>query len=223
MRAKEFIIEDNIDEAMPKWAKGALGGLALGAGLMSMNNKPEPVSQPKPVVQQTAPKPTVNPDIMVLAQTMWGEARQEGKEGMLAVGNVIKNRAEENSRLFGQGIRGVALKPKQFSCWNKNDPNRKRMLKIVELDKLIQQKKSPTGEQFEEWFKKFQNTGMFLEYKAWVVAKQLAEKIVNGQMTDPTKGATFYHTKQIKPSWASKMQKIHASGNHIFYDLPKKS
>ena len=36
-------------------------------------------------------------DISVMAGTLWGEARSEGEQGMIAVGNVIMNRVAAKS------------------------------------------------------------------------------------------------------------------------------
>lgn len=217
MRAKEFIIEDNIDEALPKWAKGALGAAAIaGAGVAGYNaTQQEPYSVSADIQQE-------HPDLNVLAQTIWGEARQEGTKGMVAVGNVIKNRAEANKKMFGQGIRGVALKPKQFSCWNEGDPNREKLKDILQYDKLVSMRKSPTGEPFNEWFTKFKNTGEYLEYKSYLKAKEIAKQILDGTVPDPTKGAVYYHTLDVKPIWRTKLDQVAQYGNHIFYTLPEK-
>lgn len=217
MRAKEFITEDNIDEAMPKWAKGALGAAALaGAGVAGYNATHQPGHSISVDIQRE------NPDLNVLAQTIWGEARQEGTKGMLAVGNVIKNRAEANKSMFGQGIKGVALKPKQFSCWNKGDPNREKLKDILQYDKLVSLRKSPTGEPFNEWFEKFKNTGEYLEYKSYLKAKEIAKQILDGSAPDPTKGAVYYHTLDVKPVWRNKLDQVAKYGNHVFYTLPEK-
>jgi N-acetylmuramoyl-L-alanine amidase len=46
----------------------------------------------------------------------------------------------------------------------------------------------------------------------------LAEAILNGKINDPTRGAKFFHTKQIaKPIWAKQKEIKVALGNHIFY------
>ena len=218
MRATEFITEDNLDEALPKWAKGALGAAALagaGAGYMATQKPVEPKKY-----EVTAE--IVNPDLNVLAQTIWGEARQEGTKGMIAVGNVIKNRAEANKKMFGQGIKGVALKPKQFSCWNEGDPNREKLKDILQYDKLVSMRKSPTGEPFNEWFQKFKNTGQYLEYKSYLKAKEIAQQILSGSVPDPTKGAVYYHTLDVKPIWRTKLDQVAQFGNHVFYTLPEK-
>ncbi len=219
MRSIEFITEDNLDEALPKWAKGALGAAALagaGAGYMASQKPEQPPTQSVSVNLE-------NPDLNVLAQTIWGEARQEGTKGMIAVGNVIKNRAEANKKMFGQGIRGVALKPKQFSCWNQGDPNKEKLKDILQYDKLVSLRKSPTGEPFNEWFQKFKNTGEYLEYKSYLKAKEIAQQILNGSLPDPTKGAVYYHTLDVKPIWRTKLDKVAQYGNHVFYDLPEKA
>jgi hypothetical protein len=218
VRAKEFITEDNLDEALPKWAKGALGAAALagaGAGYMGMQKPVEPKKYE--VTAEIA-----HPDLSVLAQTIWGEARQEGTKGMIAVGNVIKNRAEANKKMFGQGIKGVALKPKQFSCWNEGDPNREKLKDILQYDKLVSMRKSPTGEPFNEWFQKFKNTGEYLEYKSYLKAKEIAQQVLDGTVPDPTKGAVYYHTLDVKPIWRTKLDQVAQYGNHVFYTLPEK-
>ena len=45
----------------------------------------------------------------------------------------------------------------------------------------------------------------------------LADAILKGKISDPTKGAKWFHTKNIKPYWAKdKVVKL-AYNNHIFY------
>ena len=219
MRLSEFITEQELDEDWKKTvgAIGAAGALAMGA-----HNMMQPKTSPE--VKPAVTAPVENPDVRILAQTIWGEARNGGPTGMLAVGNVINNRAEdvENSRLFGSGIRGVALKPKQFSCWNEGDPNRDRLGEILQYDKLIKLGKSPDGTDFSEWYTKFKNTGDYLDYKSWLLAKDIAKKIVSGTAPDPTNGAVYYHTTDVKPVWRKKLDKVAQFGNHVFYTLPDK-
>jgi spore germination cell wall hydrolase CwlJ-like protein len=64
----------------------------------------------------------------VVAMTILGEARGEGKAGMYAVACVIAQRSIEWKR-NGKSItpKQVCLQEWQFSCWNKNDPNRKKL------------------------------------------------------------------------------------------------
>ncbi|MEQ8829740.1 MAG: cell wall hydrolase [Alphaproteobacteria bacterium] len=68
-------------------------------------------------------------EIDILARTLWGEARGEGRKGMEAVAAVVMNRVAD-PRWPGT-VRGVVLQPWQFSAWNANDPNRDRMLHVM--------------------------------------------------------------------------------------------
>ncbi len=58
-----------------------------------------------------------NHDDEVVLQTIILEAVGEGPQGMVAVGEVIRNRA----KLFLKDFHTVCLMPKQFSCWNDGD------------------------------------------------------------------------------------------------------
>jgi len=52
--------------------------------------------------------------LLIIALTLWGEARGEGEAGIRAVASVIWNRAGYNPA----NCEAVCLKPYQFSCWN---------------------------------------------------------------------------------------------------------
>ena len=57
----------------------------------------------------------------VAAQTLWGEARGEGKDGIEAVASVIYRRAmrrmAEREEPWGIAVSKVCLAEGQFSCW----------------------------------------------------------------------------------------------------------
>jgi len=59
--------------------------------------------------------------IDVVARTMMGEAGNQGYGGMLAVGNVIANRAAANFGDYGSDFASQATAPSQFSAWNATD------------------------------------------------------------------------------------------------------
>ena len=59
----------------------------------------------------------------IIAMTILGEARGEGEPGMYAVACIIGQRMKNRS-LTGKS---VCLQSWQFSCWNKNDPNRAKL------------------------------------------------------------------------------------------------
>ena len=66
-------------------------------------------------------------DLVLLALTIWGEARGELLAGKTAVAYVICNRM----RRLGCRISQIVLKPYQFSFWNTEDPSR---WKISDID-----------------------------------------------------------------------------------------
>lgn len=77
-------------------------------------------------------------DKEILAKTIWGEARNQHYEGQQAVANVIMNRVKLNGWRGGD-VRSVCLKPFQFSCWNKSDPNRPKIMEVTDADPIYKQ------------------------------------------------------------------------------------
>ena len=128
-------------------------------------------------------------DIRAMAETMYGEARGEGADGMLCVGLTLRNRAK-NPGWWGNTVRSVAHKSKQFSCWNDGDPNKVVILQAREMSKRP---------------------------KELEVAYLLAGFIMRDLFVDITYGSTHYHHKSIKPYWAPTLVKQCIRGDHIFY------
>ena len=142
---------------------------------------------------QKPPPPPIN-TVDILARTLWGEARSESTAGIAAIAAVILNRvhiAKNNGRAYwwGTDIAGVCLKPWQFSCWNANDPNRPALRAVTTQDAAFRQ------------------------------CLQIAKQAVCGQLTDPTGGATHYHTTNTLPHWAEDQVPVCLIGNHVFYCL----
>lgn len=135
----------------------------------------------------------MNRDIEIMAKTIYGEARGEyakkngGLNALAAVGNVIMNRSLETST----SIESVCLKPKQFSCWNEKDPNRKIIENITIEDPLYR--------------------------ICFIVAK----RIICNEIDDITKGANHYYSRYLRkpPYWAEEKSPIAKIGNHIFFKL----
>jgi N-acetylmuramoyl-L-alanine amidase len=60
-----------------------------------------------------------------------------------------------------------------------------------------------------------------LDPDAWQSAKELATRIVRGELvTSLTRRALFYHQVDIQPAWAGEMVRTVKIGNHIFYRPP---
>ena len=130
-------------------------------------------------------------EVDTLARTIWGEARGEGSIGMQAVAAVILNRVEYSEGRagfwWGNDIIAVCQKPYQFSCWNKNDANYKKLLEIDTSD------------------------------IHFATAIRIARRALAGVMDDPTGHATHYHVQGIMPHWAEDEKPTAAIGRHLFY------
>lgn len=66
----------------------------------------------------------------IAIRTMWAEARGEPDEGLSAVAHVILNRAKDGR--WGSNVATVCLWPMQFSSWNASDPNRMKILTLLD-------------------------------------------------------------------------------------------
>ena len=146
-------------------------------------------------------------EVDVLARTLWGEARGEGTAGMQAVAHVILNRvkiAQEKTKVesfgtseqerkksywWGNNVIQVCQKPYQFSCWNRSDPNFRKLQALTEKDLYF------------------------------ATALRIARRVLIGATDDPTGGATHYHANNITPYWAVGEKPSAIIGRHIFYSL----
>jgi uncharacterized protein (TIGR02594 family) len=129
-------------------------------------------------------------DQIILARTIYGEARGEQADGKAAVASVVLNRAKIGG-WYGHSIEEVCLKRKQFSCWNANDPNRA----------IIKDMEAHEGDQtFDRCF-------------------DLSAQAILGQLDDKTGGATHFHADTMRrfPDWAKGATRTAHIGHHIFY------
>jgi spore germination cell wall hydrolase CwlJ-like protein len=133
-------------------------------------------------------------EVAVVAKTIYGEARGEyyhrqgGTHALIAIGNVVMNRAAAS----GESVTEVCLKPKQFSCWNADDPNRELLDRVTITDKIYE------------------------------LCYAIAMKILTEELQDFTGGATHYYSRKIlktPPKWAENKTPTTRIGNHIFYRL----
>lgn len=131
-----------------------------------------------------------NEDLVILAKTIYGEARGElhnvGLAALIAVANVVLNRVKKR---FAPSVAKVCLAPYQFSCWNPKDPN---YLKIKELD---------------------------ANNRVFKICLDVAKNVLNESWPDLTDGCDHYHSKTMKPFWAIYTTPKRTFGNHFFYNL----
>jgi spore germination cell wall hydrolase CwlJ-like protein len=124
----------------------------------------------------------------IVAQTLWGEARGEGEEGMHAVGSVILNRLRRSWRGAATAA-DVCRAYKQFSCWNENDPNRRQ------LDRISREPDAPYHQ-----------------------AAQIARLVVARTLPDITLRATHYCVAGLRPPWVEGQSPCVVIGRHAFYN-----
>jgi spore germination cell wall hydrolase CwlJ-like protein len=131
-----------------------------------------------------------------LARTIWGEARGCGASGMGHVANVIINRID-SPRWWGDDVISVCRAPRQFSCWNADDPN---------YDKLLAATTANTE---------------------FAVAVALSLRAVGRKLPDETGGADSYYATSMRqpPAWAKRAEKTFSDGWHTFLrvELPAPS
>lgn len=133
-------------------------------------------------------------DVDIIARTLYGEARGEvAKVGVIAlkaVASVIWNRWRVQPLYFGITPREVCLKPYQFSCWNKNDPNLERLLTPHISD------------------------------ETYSLCKMVADEFLAGKGEDVVNGSDHYHAIWLAPpSWAIGKLPVIDIGTHRFYRL----
>lgn len=132
-------------------------------------------------------------DAQLLALCLYGEARGESAEGKIAVGSVILERARRGG-WYGRTIRDVILKPYQFSCFLKTDPNYPKLVRIA-----------------QQWDDRMAANAALRD------CFRIAQGLLNGDIDRSPEGATHYHTKGVDPAWDDRMRFVAAIGNHDFF------
>lgn len=134
----------------------------------------------------------LNPEVDVLARTLFGEARGEPVRGKEAVASVIVNRVRRarnrSGYWWGDSIAAVCRRPWQFSCWNENDPNRDKIEAVDQGNEVF------------------------------ACCVRIARRAVAGVLKDPTGGATHYHAGGATPPWVLDRTPCAVIGNHKFYN-----
>jgi len=130
----------------------------------------------------------------LLTALIWGEARGENYEGKCAVAFVVRNRTWD--KRWPNTIEDVILQPKQFSCFNEDDPN---------FDEVV---KSLTPSRNGNW-----NS---MDYRE---CRSAAHLVLGNWRKDNTGKANHYHNWRISPYWANASKITAIIGEHKFYNL----
>lgn len=130
---------------------------------------------------------------LVVARTVWGEARGGGVEGMISVANVIQNRVAHPT-WWGSAPREVCLAPEQFSCW----------LPGADRDAMLA----------ADWL-----TPGFAA--ALAIAEAVVGSAVS-PLPRLVKNATSYYAASMTPppAWAARMKFVAEIAGQRFYALP---
>lgn len=142
---------------------------------------------------------TVSETQIIVAQTIYGEARNQGISGMTAVANVIANRVSEAeinplyAARFGIGWVNVCQKKYQFSSWNAlysgvADANYAAMIAAPQRNDA-----------------------------QWQQALEIAGQALSGNLQDITNGATFYQVIGTNAYWSAGITPIAIIGSQEFY------
>jgi N-acetylmuramoyl-L-alanine amidase len=128
-------------------------------------------------------------DIDIMARTLFGEAKANDADDAKAIAWVIRNRLSYQKKRWGLSLADVCLARLQFSCWNSNDPNRKRI------------------------------TDASYENNAWLRrCRKIAQNVVDDIYIDPTSISTHYHTPAVKPKWSKGKQPVYITKGHKFFN-----
>lgn len=143
---------------------------------------PRPSRRRRPTAQELLPDPekplAEHSDLQLLAMALFGEARGVPAKTRQAIGHVIINRALHPG-WWGRTLKEVILKPRQFSCFNPEDPN---------FPKLREPLKYEAPEVWDRCCR-----------DALAVSKRLQQ----ADLPDPVRGANHYYDTSIgPPSWA---------------------
>ena len=136
-------------------------------------------------------------DVELLARTLYGEARDQGEEGMTAVGNVVLNRLNKKS-WYGARIEDIIKLPYQFSVFN---PETK-------------------PDQFEQDDNYKATISATVDDPDYIAAREIALGLLEGRIKDNTDGAThYYNPDEANPTWidSPKMKSLKKIGKHSFY------
>ncbi len=151
----------------------------MSAPILIVEAEPDAESQTVPARRGSAAD--------ILARTLWGEARGEPVRGIEAVAAVVMNRVKRGG-WWGDTVETVCRKPWQFSCWNAADPNRAKLERVDEGDRMFR------------------------------ICLRIARRAIAGSVEDRTGGATHYHVRGLMPAWARGRDPSAEIGNHLFYN-----
>lgn len=138
-------------------------------------------------------------DLQALVCTLYGEARNQGEPGLIAVGCVIRNRKWAGC-FGGDTYRAVCLARWQFSCWTPAGGRSNYETTMALARQLLAPVPAVLPRVVQDCLR-------------------VARGVLSGEIEDVTGSATHYMTKECyahPPSWATTMRVTDIIGNHVF-------
>ncbi len=139
-------------------------------------------------------------ELQVVWLTLWGEARSEPIEGVVAVACVIRNR----TIVRGHSYRRVCLQPWQFSCW-RPEGGKTNYTRLMSLARQL------VGNRQVRWTRVLEECGV------------VAQAVMRERLRDRVSGADHYLTSALwerkPPRWARGQEPVARVGAHVFFRL----
>jgi len=147
------------------------------------------------LMPNTANASDENGEAFCLAQNIYFESGNQPMVGKIAVSHVVLNRVE--SDLYPNTVCDVVYQAEMRENW-KGD--------IVPVRNRCQFSWYCDGKSDDP-----------VDSKTWIASMQLARRILQGEWSDITEGATHYHADYIHPFWADSLNRTTTIDNHLFY------
>jgi len=147
------------------------------------------------LMPNTANASDENGEAFCLAQNIYFESGNQPMVGKIAVSHVVLNRVE--SDLYPDTVCDVIYQAEMRENW-KGD--------IVPVRNRCQFSWYCDGKSDDP-----------VDSKTWIASMQLARRILQGEWSDITEGATHYHADYIHPFWADSLNRTTTIDNHLFY------
>ena len=136
-----------------------------------------------------------NGEAFCLAKNIYFEAGNQPLIGKVAVSHVVLNRVD--SSLYPDTICDVVYQSRWRINWKGEEV--------------------PVRHQCQfSWFCDGKSDEP-VDSKTWIESMLIARRVIEGEWSDVTEGATHYHADSVLPYWASSLNRTVTVDNHLFY------
>jgi spore germination cell wall hydrolase CwlJ-like protein len=147
------------------------------------------------LIPNTAHASDENGEILCLAQNIYFESGNQPMVGKIAVSHVVLNRVESN--LYPNTICEVIRQGETYINW--------KGIEVPKKDRC----------QFSWYCDGLSDEPV--DSKTWIESILIARRVMDGEWTDITEGALFYHADYVLPFWANELNRTTTIDNHLFY------